>query len=71
MFEISKSDGFSILQNYTLFVYIKCFIYFMRFGNFSFDFYEVGVVDRGLTNFKTGVFFMRGNPVRKAFKITF
>ena len=52
MYEISKSDGFSILRNYTLLVYIKCFIYFTRFGNFFFNFNEVGVVERGLTKFQ-------------------
>ena len=51
MYEFSKSDGVSILRNYTLFVYIKCFIHFTGFGNFSFTFHEIGVVDRDLTNF--------------------
>ena len=31
---------------------IKCFIHFTGFGNFSFNFYEVGVVNRDLTKFQ-------------------
>ena len=52
MYKFSKSDGFSILRNYSLFVYIKCLIHFTGFGNFSFNFHEVGVVDRDLKKFQ-------------------
>ena len=67
----SKSDGFSILRNYTLVVYIKCLIHFTGFGNFSFNFHEVGVVDRDLTLFQDCGFLHARNSVCKTFKITF
>ena len=55
-------------ENIHCLFYIKCFIYFTRFGNFSFNSYEVGVVDRGLTKFQDCRFFMRGNPASKTFQ---
>ena len=45
--------------------------HFTGFGNFSFNFHVVGVVNRDLTKFKDCGFLHARNSVCKTFKITF
>ena len=64
-------DDFSILQNYTLFVYTTWSVHFTCFGDLLFTFYKVEVVDRDLTKFQDCFFHVRDSACKPHVKIIF